>query len=262
MTIESEQGSIKASARRTVLGDSPLDEKFDMPFTGTPHLQYFVAFVPRSGSTFLSTHLWRSGLLGAPLEYLNSYYDLIQLVRRFEVDSLEEYLTEIVKRRTTPNGVFGLKISRAQFQFFRQIEFAHKLRPQHWIFIDRKDKYAQAVSLDIAIQTRAWSSRNKSLKQPRYRFKQIRRRFDRLTRERQFWDKFFTSTHIEPFRIDYEDFLLDPDGYVAQVLKLWDVPAKPTFVPIVPEIARQGTRVTNDWTSRFREELNDESPRV
>jgi LPS sulfotransferase NodH len=246
----------KPRARREVLGDSPLAEKFDIPFNGMPHLKYFVAFVPRSGSTFLSTQLWKSGSLGAPLEYLNSYYDLIQLVRRFEVDNLEEYLNEIVKHRTTPNGVFGLKISRAQFQFFRQIEFAHELRPQHWIFIDRKDKHAQAVSLDIAIQTRAWSSRNRSMKKPQYRFNKIRQRFDRLNREHQFWDRFFASSRIEPVRIDYEDFLLDPDGHVARILKLWDVPSEPAFSPIVPEITRQRTPVTEDWTSRFREELN------
>ena len=100
------------------------------------------------------------------------------------------------------------------------------------------------------------------LKQPRYRFNQIRRQIDRLNRERRFWDNFFVSAHIEPLRVNYEDMLLDPDGYVSQILELWNVPSNPTFVPIVPEIARQRTPVTDDWTSRFREELNSAPARV
>ena len=37
----------------------------------SPEHAYLLATVPRTGSSFVSHLLWRSGCLGAPLEYLN-----------------------------------------------------------------------------------------------------------------------------------------------------------------------------------------------
>lgn len=255
MALKSGRAAAKGSVRRKFSGESPLDAKFDLPAAAEPHLKYFFAFVPRSGSTFCSTQLWKTGLLGAPMEYLNYYYDMIQLVRRLQVNSLDEYLSEIVKRRTTPNGVFGLKVSRVQFEFLTSIEFAHKLKPQRWIFMDRKDKCAQAVSLSIAIQTRAWSSRNKPVGEPKYDFEHIRRRYNRLVGERRYWNAFFESKRIEPVCIDYEDFAADSGGFVRRLLDDWNVPSEPAFAPIVPGIDRQRSSINDEWIARFREEI-------
>src|SRR4051812_43480431 len=61
-----------AGRRRSMLDaiDTGYEGKFD--FAGRqPETAYLLATVPRTGSTFLSHLLWRSGCLGAPLEYLN-----------------------------------------------------------------------------------------------------------------------------------------------------------------------------------------------
>ena len=52
--------------------DTGYEAKFDFPArAAAPERPYLLATVPRSGSTYLSHVLWRTGCLGAPLEYLN-----------------------------------------------------------------------------------------------------------------------------------------------------------------------------------------------
>ena len=52
--------------------DTGYEAKFDFPVrVAGPERPYLLATVPRSGSTYLSHVLWRTGCLGAPLEYLN-----------------------------------------------------------------------------------------------------------------------------------------------------------------------------------------------
>ena len=52
--------------------DTGYEARFDFPHRATaPSRPYLLATVPRSGSTYLSHVLWRTGCLGAPLEYLN-----------------------------------------------------------------------------------------------------------------------------------------------------------------------------------------------
>ena len=52
--------------------DTGYEGKFDFPARGQgPEQTYLLASVPRAGSTHFSHVLWRTGCLGAPLEYLN-----------------------------------------------------------------------------------------------------------------------------------------------------------------------------------------------
>ena len=90
--------------------DTGYEGKFDFPpRREPPELAYLLASVPRAGSTHLSHLLWRTGCLGAPLEYLNFVpggpYG-------FAADSTQlqlELWRSVVRRRCSPNGVFGLK---------------------------------------------------------------------------------------------------------------------------------------------------------
>ena len=86
------------------------EEKFDFPLRDCPPDQvYVLASVPRSGSTYLSHLLWRTGCLGAPLEYLNflpaGHYGFASSAPEKQIELWES----VLHRRTSPNGVFGVK---------------------------------------------------------------------------------------------------------------------------------------------------------
>lgn len=56
---------------------------FDFPNRSEePVKTYFLSAIPRVGSTWFSLQLWKTGILGAPLEYLN-LFDRSEDIQRF-----------------------------------------------------------------------------------------------------------------------------------------------------------------------------------
>ena len=236
-----------------------LDARYDFP-VGVPLKEvYFVAFVPRCGSHFLCSHLWRTGVMGAPLEYFN-LNKLPTLFSRFGVRFLDEYVPELVRHRTSPNGVFGLKLGRDQLTFLQLFPFDHPLTFGKWIFIDRRDKHRQAISFYLANQTGAWSSLSERQGEPAYSFEGIERSLKSVLQKRQAWDEFFQAKHIDPLRIDYEDFSADPVAHVKQIQNRFRIPLQPAHDVMLPAFEPQRTSRTDEGVERFRTDLAAASP--
>lgn len=244
----------EVATRRDNTLETLLDERFDFPRGATLRDVYFVAFVQRSGSHLLCTRLWKTGVFGAPLEYFN-IQKLPSLVRRFGVDYLDEYVTALLRHRTSPNGVFGLKLDRDQFAFLQLLAFEHPLRTTKWILVDRRDKHRQAISRFIALQTSAWSSLVEPVGEPVYDFAGIRDCLNALLQNQAFWQRYFTVKRIEPARIWYEDLVSDVDACVARVSRDLEIPLQPRTTVPLPDVERQSTRRNEEWLERFRSDL-------
>jgi LPS sulfotransferase NodH len=101
-------------------GETRNDARFDLPefpgptFSGTA-TDYAICALPRSGSTLLAFLLGASGLMGVPDEYLHPDHSRV-LARHFglfdggDPPDVETYLACVRKRRTSANGVFGIKV--------------------------------------------------------------------------------------------------------------------------------------------------------
>src|SRR5216110_813568 len=74
-----------------------------------PDLAYLLASVPRAGSTYVSHLLWRSGCLGAPLEYLNFLGEGPYGFAHGLAEKQTALWRSALHTRTSPNGVFGVK---------------------------------------------------------------------------------------------------------------------------------------------------------
>ncbi len=131
---------------------------------------FTVAFAPRSGSNELCNLLARNGL-GSPSEF-------------FQVSSNDEgetsdpaaaarILSTIEKH--TCNGVFGSKmahdhrarVDRILSQSLKNYHTIGDLLPDHrWIWLIRRDKIAQAVSLTRAEQSGVWLARSGAAPRP------------------------------------------------------------------------------------------------
>jgi trehalose 2-sulfotransferase len=61
--------------------------EFDFRTKVEQRLSYMIATVPRSGSTYFAIQMWRTGVLGAPMEYLNFPAMAKQLMPRFGIPS-------------------------------------------------------------------------------------------------------------------------------------------------------------------------------
>jgi LPS sulfotransferase NodH len=134
-------------------------------FEGSPHkvqTRYIICSSPRTGSTLLGQMLKDSNCAGDPLEYFNPQY-FQALRRRFNASAKFDEITQLLEsHRTSPNGIFGIQIHWSHFsKIFQNNPHERDLFFRNFdkvIFIRRKDKIAQAISLYRATTTKLWSS--------------------------------------------------------------------------------------------------------
>ena len=147
--------------------DTGYEGKFDFPARAQgPEITYLLASAPRAGSTHFSHVLWRTGCLGAPLEYLN-FEPLGPYGFAATSPSLQQQLwRSVLRRRCSPNGVFGLKVFPAQLEQLQQMNppllddvlatVLPRDRPRRIVYLRRRDRVAQAVSYARATLSGIW----------------------------------------------------------------------------------------------------------
>ena len=242
----------------TVHSDGSLyGTRYDFPIRDfDPSITYMIAAIPRTGSTYLSTLLWRSGALGAPLEYLNIGFNK-SLMGETERSSIE-YWREIMRRRTSINGVFGWKMFIKTYQDLSSLYPAllPELTPDVVIYLDRRDKVAHAVSYYKAISTQAWFSDSPSSQSVSYDFQAIHDAHTLAENQRRSWEEIFELTGTKPIRIFYEDFCISPDVVVADVCQLIlgdkNSVAQTVSIPL-PGIQRDAE--SDSWSHSYRKDL-------
>ena len=206
------------------------EPKFDFPRAAhETKISYLLASVPRAGSSFLSHELWRTGCLGAPLEYLNFKPGGPFHFAASSTEAQQQLWARVVQTRTSPNGVFGLKAFLMQFHELQQSnprllasvleQLLPKDRPRHIVYLRRRDKVAQAVSYARAAKSGVWRKEQESERSSWIDFSredvEAAGRGIRVQEER--WERMFSDLRIEPLRIWHEDTLSDPAATVRHV---------------------------------------------
>lgn len=226
----------------------------DFAAAAKPRFCYVVASTERSGSNLLCARLWQTGFLGAPTEYFNFHTFMVQLIARFGVETMQDYVTRLFELRTSPNGVFATKAHWEQFEFMRTARVLERLPNPRFVFIDRADLLTQAVSYARALQTRQWHSLLDSRREPKYDFQLLLWCYSTLGRRKGNWRRAFSAMGITPVMVLYEDLAKDADAVIADVVRKLDFPAEPRASVTLPQIARQGDDISSDWAERFRKE--------
>jgi LPS sulfotransferase NodH len=184
--------------------------------------------------------------------------------------SFEGWFSYVVQRGTTPNGVFGAKMMWNYFDDFRarvaelpglgDMKFTDALDqvfPKlRIIFVRRRDKLSQAVSLWKAIQTQQWRNEaegERDLSSAVYDYDALKFLVDELHRWDARWEDWFYVTGREPIRVIYEEFVGRRAATVGRVLdELGIDPPEPDGErgPMKP----QSDEISRDWLTRFRED--------
>lgn len=136
-------------------GPRELEEYTRLIDSTTP---YILFFTPRSGSSYLAELLTKTDRLGQPEEFLNQ--DLAPLSLKHiaetgcEVKHVIDYLTWLIRNRSSDNGVFGLKASYGCHRPFVRAGLDNPLFGRFMpIALFRKNILRQAVSLYVAVST-------------------------------------------------------------------------------------------------------------
>ncbi len=239
------------------------DRRLDFPAQVPLRKSYIVASTDRSGSTFLCSLLWQTGVLGAPAEYWN-YRSRpgakpigTQMMERLGASSPADYLKKLLACRTSKNGVFGVKAH--SFDFKEAIRKFPKLldllAPVTYIYIQRQDKVAQAVSMAKAAQTGAWVARaDANTENLNYDRDLIAKCLSFLERQDLDWGQWFETNHIEPFVVTYENLTADAARVVRGIVELMDVQNDEREEVHPPALEKQGDETNLEWVERFKQE--------
>jgi trehalose 2-sulfotransferase len=260
----------------------------------TEGISYLVCATQRSGSTLLCELLKGTEVAGVPDEFFEAlrstglprqprqYFedpDQADIAERLaptdpgrpeQPGDFEGWFAYALRLGTSRNGVFGAKMMWNYFDDFRgrvrelpglesvtfnqalEILFPH-LRI---IFVRRRDKVAQAVSLWKAIQTQQWRNDNENSRdawRAEYHYRALKHLVNELHRWDARWEDWFHATGREPIRVIYEEFVGARAATVGRVLDSLGIEPRELGGDKGP-MKRQANNLSDDWVTRFRED--------
>jgi trehalose 2-sulfotransferase len=228
--------------------------QFEFKHRVEPVLSYMICSMQRSGSTLLTHMLTNTELAGVPHEYLRR--DIIErLKRRWDVDTFDDYLRELLARKTSANGVFGVKAQWNQFALAVDGRDPTGLFPNmRFVYLRREDSLRQAVSWVKARQTGTWmTSFPHDRGAPEFDRAQIEKIVRRIERADAGWESVFERHRITPYRLTYEQLAAAPARETTAVLQFIGVELPDDFHLDTPVLERQADDLTEEWVARYLE---------
>ena len=231
-----------------------IDEQFDSQ-TGVELTDVMVILsTPRSGSTFLSDLIFKNEIC-LPHEYFQPFEYLPILAKRWncikngKLDK-KKYLDNLIKFRTSEKGWLGINLHGEHLQEFSQYR---KLLPDvnyHYVYVFRENCILQAISYEMAMQTRKWSSHFDSTDQPFYNFHGIKRRLNILNHQNNLIMAFLSTNNIEFKSITFEKMISNPEPVLKGI-----VPKNfHNILNIETELKKQSSNLNKDWSKIFSKE--------
>jgi trehalose 2-sulfotransferase len=256
-SIEGRGGTTQRDVERHGPIRNFMDPCLDFPQSVPLRKSFIVAASYRCGSTFLCSHLWRTGVLGAPAEYLNvggsrMLRDI--MMRRLRADTPEQYFARLLGCRTSKNGVFGMKVHFPHFEAAMSWypSMLEVLSPVTYIYLNRRDRLAQAISMTKALQTDVWSSLESN---PRptllYNEAFIVQCLREIQHQNLNWLQWFETNNITPFIVHYEDAVADTAAVVRSVAERLGVADDEPEQIFLPFIEKLGDELNLEWRDRF-----------
>ena len=189
--------------------------------------------------------------------------------RRFP--SYREYLDWTIAQATTPNGVFGAKVMWGYFNGFvdslRDMQ-GNAVMPtravlertfpglDRWIFVTRRDKPRQAISLWKAIQNWTWKREGEGgpvvAHDLVYSFSAIHYLVRQLEEQDREWLIWFGAAGLAPRTVVYEDFVADYVGTTRDLLGFLGIEAPDRLEPRPKRMQRQADDLNERWLEQYR----------
>ncbi|MEX0807851.1 MAG: Stf0 family sulfotransferase [Dongiaceae bacterium] len=229
-------------------------------------MRYLLLSQARTGGTFLCEALVRSGMAGVPAEYLNPAAIAAMSKRLGAIGgiALAPLMQELERRRTTSNGVFGLHLHLEQLR--KPLETPE--RSVQWlrrfdriILLVRRDKLAQAVSLERALQTSAWFQ-TADLREDRtapsleIRPKMLTMHLVRLFDQEALMRRSVAALGRPVLEIDYESLDSDFASLWSRVTEFLDLEPIPV-ASVLPDLERMRDASNDVMVERYMAILRD-----
>ena len=236
--------------------ESQFSDSLDRPYAGTPAKTVLIASTPRCGSHILGQAMGETGRLGVPFDYSDPA-TATEWARRMETTTPEATLAELMARRTTPNGIFGILSHHEHGVVFGSTEkLLRQLPGLKVVHLRRGDVLRQAVSFAIAKQTGVWANgQDGTGEAPAYDPGLIDHCLNDIAVQNALWTSLFRKLEIKPLEIMYETALTDMPKTVDAIARFSGAiePGEALDVTqprILPELERRA----EDWIERYADD--------
>ncbi|MBU3020864.1 Stf0 family sulfotransferase [Aestuariibacter sp. A3R04] len=234
--------------------------EYDYPHQTQTSKTLVIASTVRSGSHMLGHVLRQTDAFGFPLEYVNKH-NLSEWKKRFNRRSLSGVLEDVMAKRTSPNGVFGIKIHYSHIARFGGFSALCEMLPNpHFVLLTREDVMAQAVSLAIARQTGSWiSGQSDTRNEPEYRFSDIDDGLRRVCMENASWQYALSASGRRYMQIHFSDVKANTANAVLRIADFMGVAVDTRKIPQVPVTKSQGSELNKQWLTKFQQEFDGDN---
>lgn len=245
----------------------------------TPRNSYLICSTPRTGSTLLCALLKSTGVAGQPESYFRKQ-DQLRWAKAWGLGSsatgklvFSDFVDASIAAGSSDNGVFAARIMWATmaelvndlsktFEYSTSSDSALLSRVfgnTRFVYIQRDDVVAQAVSLLRAEQTDLWHITGQSDSepqqiQPHYDFTQIRQNVLELQQHNVAWCHWFRQQEIKPFFVHYEQLAASPTAVTHRVLDFLGI-ERPTESWGNVSNKRMSDEINLEWVQRYRIDL-------
>lgn len=232
-------------------------EKHDFGLCKKPSKILIIASTGRSGSHMLGHALYQTKRFGFPLEYANSS-NLIEWRRRLGLLNIKEIIAELQRKRTSDNGVFGIKIHYSQICQFGGFDQLVEMFPNaYYILLSRKDILAQAVSLSIAKQTGVWISGQQPVNDnPVYSFTEIDENLRSIILDNSSWRYSLAASGANYIEMTFEDIRSNMKKALINIAGFIGINIDDIDIPTQQMTSKQGNQQNEDWKKRFIYDFN------
>jgi LPS sulfotransferase NodH len=206
----------------------------------------------------LAHSLHQTGAFGFPLEYANPAY-WKEWMRILGTSGFEETFREIVRRRTAPTGIFGIKVHYWQLRSFGGFFAMQRFLPNpRYVLLTRRNIVKQAVSWSIASQTGVWIQGQEPIARvPRYDFEDIDWRLRRTLVYSAQWRYTLAANGCRYLEFVFEDMVDDIGSVVAKIANFMNVSLDEPRIPHRATTKKQATTINVEWEKRFLQEHDD-----
>lgn len=203
-----------------------------------PDLRHAIFFTPRSGSSYLSEVIVKTGTMGDAEEVFNPQM-VHPIASAMGAKHLEQYVDKVMRARNM-HGTFGAEITWPQLlmMFGGAARFLELVQPTKFLWLSRRDIVAQAVSIMAMVQSNVAHTRKATPAEIDGADSKIDydKRYLKSTIKRLAWSErkiedFFEAQQVTPLRLWYEDITKQSRAeLVGDIARHLEIPG-PEFEP-------------------------------
>jgi LPS sulfotransferase NodH len=240
------------------------EERYDFQYRADPPQHpYLIATVPRSGSSYFSHLLWRTGCLGAPLEYLNFLPSGPERLAISDPQQQTALWRSMFHLRTSPNGVFGVKCFSLQLRelqqrnplLLREVFSTMLMRGAETrvIVLKRRDRVAHSISYARSALSGIWRKEQEAAGAATvdYSTEAVEQAKIMIEQQEADWALLLKELSIDPLTLWYEDVVDAPEQGVRNVAAFIGIDLDPAASVTIPMVEKQAEEDSRRWRQRY-----------